>query len=376
MIEERVAELLSEISNMQEDSQDPQTSQKILAQIGDTQKELLEKIRANDDAITVLKGKHLMNQNFGSRPEDKEQQQINERLQQLEEENSKLKKYMSALEDKKNAIGDSYKAGEKRFDKHLLFKNIRELAAKKDVRLGQIERSAGCQPGYMSRLDKIGNTTDPSVEFVVTAAKELEVSIDLLVFSNFAKVSQTEDYILKFMEGLTNDTRDDKIHWETENADDALFIGVQKGDVSMADHPFFEYDSYEESFSYNSLFFPSDIIISVENSYCSKLPGSKAWIYVMRCRDALEDNDTEQDFFEIYIVNSGRVNPLFCSKQTTEALALVTDSLYQEIEVYMSHIHVNDEVRSIIDAYMSGDEKKSEGSKNRIVRRSSNLKDS
>ena len=62
----------------------------------------------------------------------------------------------------------------KNFNKSLCFSNIRELLRQNpDVKIGQIEKEAGIRLGYMSRLEKEGNKSEPSMEFIVTAAKLL-----------------------------------------------------------------------------------------------------------------------------------------------------------------------------------------------------------
>lgn len=82
---------------------------------------------------------------------------------------------------------ESYLSECKNFNKTLCFSNIRELLRQNpDVKIGQIEKEAGIRLGYMSRLEKDGNTSEPSMEFVVTAAKLLKVSVDTLISVDLA----------------------------------------------------------------------------------------------------------------------------------------------------------------------------------------------
>ncbi len=75
---------------------------------------------------------------------------------------------------------ESYLSECKNFNKTLCFSNIRELLRQNlDVKIGRLKRKRGIRLGYMSRpAEKDGNTSEPSVEFVVTAAKLLKVSVD------------------------------------------------------------------------------------------------------------------------------------------------------------------------------------------------------
>lgn len=72
------------------------------------------------------------------------------------------------------------------FDKHKCLANIRQLLQSSDVKIGQIEKAAKCQPGYLSRIEKPTNTAEPSITFVSTAAEMLNTSIDTLVYASIA----------------------------------------------------------------------------------------------------------------------------------------------------------------------------------------------
>ena len=105
----------------------------------------------------------------------------------------------------------------KNFNKALCFSNIRELLRQKpDVKIGQIEKEAGIRLGYMSRLEKEGNTSEPSMEFIVTAAKLLKVSIDTLISVDLTGLTPTEQYIISFFDKLKADTLQDRLDWNRE----------------------------------------------------------------------------------------------------------------------------------------------------------------
>lgn len=241
----------------------------------------------------------------------------------------------------------------KNFDKNKLFKNIRQLLSSTGVKLGQIEKDAGCQPGYMSRLEKAGNTTDPSVEFVVTAAKELEVSIDLLIYGDFEKMTPTELYILKFLNTLIRDTKNDNMGWKINDL--RPYVKTGRYEKTRID-PFHQYikgvDAGTDSIQYRSLFFSDKIVTCVGNCYKGKLKGSDTMMYIMNCTDTLAGMNEIKQFFELYIVDNHKVNPLFCTAQTGEGLIAAVDQLYEVVEVSATHIHINDKIRAIIDLYL------------------------
>ena len=242
----------------------------------------------------------------------------------------------------------------KNFDKNKLFRNIRKLLSSTGVKLGQIEKEAGCQPGYMSRLEKAGNTTDPSVEFVVTAAKELEVSLDLLIYGNFEKMTPTELYILKFLNTLIRDTKNDNLAWKINDL--GPYVKNKKNTASIDISPFHQYivgiDAGTNSIQYRSLFFSDKIVTCVGNCYKGELKGSNAMMYIMNCMDTSAGTNEVRQFFELYIVDRHKVNPLFCTAQTSEGLISAVDQLYEVVEVSATHIHLNDDVKAIIEMYL------------------------
>ena len=249
----------------------------------------------------------------------------------------------------------------KKFDKNILFRNIRELLKNSDVKLGQIEREAGCQAGYMSRLEKSGNTSDPSVEFVVTAAKLLGVSVDLLINADVGTITPTEEYMLKFLNSLIEDTRLDELTWERETP--VMLERVepnfdQKGTTS---HPLFKYqryyknkdeDDYEDDVFYNSGFFPRETIRVAGNCYHADLLNTNTKIYLMACQKVPLNNLADAVmYYEIYLV--GHVTePVFSSRQTCRAVSETISALYKEIEVAATHVHIGSNARSIIDKYL------------------------
>ena len=241
----------------------------------------------------------------------------------------------------------------KNFDKNRLFRNIRKLLSLTGVKIGQIERDASCQPGYMSRLEKPGNTTDPSVEFVVTAAKTLEVSIDLLVYNDFSTMTETELYILKFLNNLIKDTKADRMIWKINNM--GKYIESEKNTAAAGD-PLFNYlvgiDPRTDVAQYRSLFL-GKILRCVGNSYIGELRGSNAKMYIMNCMDDSAKKNEVKQFYEIYIVKEDKINPLFCTAQIGAVLVSAVDQLFEAVEIAATHIHINDDVRTIIDLYFN-----------------------
>lgn len=246
----------------------------------------------------------------------------------------------------------------KNFDKSIIFRNIRELLKKSKLKIGQIEKEAGCQPGYMSRLEKPGNTSDPSVEFVLSAAKLLEVPVDLLIFGHMQEITDTEKTILQFIAGLTEDTRADKLDWKREIPEEIknkVFNSTQYETL----HSFFLLTNSEDnsqSVKYNSRFSLKDPVW-LGNCFHAQLPEFEGQVYLMRCLSRMGHSSQDQIFFEIYLEQfqdngPNSVMPICCSLQTCELITRSIDTLYKEIELTSSHIHIEANAREIINNYL------------------------
>ena len=183
--------------------------------------------------------------------------------------------------------------------------------------------------------------------------KELEVSIDLLVYQDFGKMTETELYILRFLNSLARDTKDDRMVWKINNLGKYIET-TQSGGVP--NDPLFNYlvgvEQKKDSAQYRSLF-SGKILRCVENSFVGNLRGSDAQMYILRCADDAAKQNEAQQFFEIYIVSEKKVNPLLCTAQTREALVSAVDQLFEAVEISATHIHLNEDVKAVIDLYFN-----------------------
>lgn len=249
---------------------------------------------------------------------------------------------------------------EKNFDKSICLANIRELLKNSKVKLGQIEKASGNNPGYMSRLEKEGNTSDPSVEFLVTAADMLEVSLDMLVKGKIGDMTPSEEYLLKFINGLIADTRTEEIIWDKETVAHLDYLASQTG---IKKHPLIDiqYDYSEDQptqvgYGYVSHFNKYDSIEPKGNCYNAYLPGTSDKVYIMSCRKANSKIQWVKDeFFEMYlVVGSGlMLNPICTTLQTGSTINGAIESLYKEIEIAASHVRIDDLTKKSIDRYLN-----------------------
>ena len=306
-----------------------------------------EKVDRIDEEIATAED----NIECGQADPDKTRLKINE----LQHQQIELKERMKSIDLELSQLESKTSDGSRNFDKRICIENIRELLKTSDIRIGQIEKAAGCTTGYLSRLEKEGSKSDPSVEFLLTAAKMLGVSLDLLVNGHITAMTPTEEYLLKFISRLTDDTREDKVTWEKETVVMLEKVSFDYQEVTAA-HPLFEVYctpqgcDYPEpaGTEYSSRFLEDENVNPSGNCYHANLPGMKEKIYLM-CVSEAEDPLTE--FYELYLINGG-VNPICCTAQTCDAIKKKIENLYSEVEISASHVHINDITRNVIGRYM------------------------
>ena len=191
------------------------------------------------------------------------EESIRNRLDVLNKERTQWAGFLTQLE--------SYLSECKNFNKTLCFSNIRELLRQNlDVKIGQIEKEAGIRLGYMSRLEKDGNTSEPSVEFVVTAAKLLKVSVDTLISVDLTGLTPTEQYITSFFDKLKEDTLKDRLDWNRETA---FNLNRMEPDMNgFVYHPLFAEETFYEE---TDCEYPQEVTKIVFNS---KTFGPKTYI--------------------------------------------------------------------------------------------------
>lgn len=282
-----------------------------------------------------------------------------ELLKDLEETEKALNEWMELCEEL-----DKIRTANRNFNKSLCFSNIRELIKDNpDVKIGQIEKEAGIRLGYMSRLEKGDNAAEPSVEFIVTAAKLLNVSVDTLISVDLANLTSTEKYLVSFIEKLKSDTIMEKINWnvETEFELDRQLVDCN----GVSTHPLL---SLETFYRQTECEYPEEV---TDNVYVSKTFGPNTSIhgdcfnlrlkngstfYLMNiAKDVHYTNDKSAFVKEaVMYVPRGKTQVL-ATTQDEYPIGQLLEELYSTIKERMKHPQVNNDVMTAIDAFMKDD---------------------
>ena len=252
----------------------------------------------------------------------------------------------------------------KNFNKSLCFSNIRELLRQNpDVKIGQIEKEAGIRLGYMSRLEKEGNTSEPSVEFIVTAAKLLNVSIDTLVSVNLTGLTPTEQYIVNFFDKLKTDTLADKLDWNRETAFNLNKIEPDYNNCIL--HPLFSEETFYEE---TECQYPEQVTRIV---FSSKTFGPHTFIsgdcfnlrlkngttlYLMNIEKSVHrTNDPNASAIEAWVYVPYKGSQLLVASQDNTPVATLVVKLYDTVKDRMEHPKINNDVMYAIDSFMKDD---------------------
>lgn len=285
-----------------------------------------------------------------------EENEVKAKKKRLESERTQLSGYCGTLEN----FLENYR----NFDKSICLANIRELLREnQDVKIGQIEREAGIRAGYLSRLEKEGNNSDPSMEFVVTAAKLLKTSLDTLIRVNISELTPTEKYLVSFFEKLQNDTLLDKLDWNIETPDELNHM--ECGENGWVEHPLFDFATfYEES----ECEYPDEVQRIV---FTSKSFGPKTYIngdcynirlknnsclYLMDISKSVHKvGDVNAFAKEIWMYTPSVGKKFFARTNDNSPLVPLVEAVFATVKERTQHPKLKTEMQYVIDAFMKDD---------------------
>ena len=252
----------------------------------------------------------------------------------------------------------------KNFNKARCLSNIRELLRQKpEVKIGQIEKEAGIRLGYMSRLEKEGNTSEPSIEFLASAAKLLNISIDTLLSVDLSELTPTEQYIVNFFDKLKSDTLQDKLNWGIESS---YNLNRMEVDINgFVYHPLFSEETFYEE---NDTEYPDEVTRVVFNSRtfgpntiingdCFNLRlKNGTTLYLMDIEKSVHRlNDTLAFAKEAWMHVPSKGCSLLMTSQDNTPIAPLLEILFSVVKERMEHPRVSDDVMYAIDSFMNDD---------------------
>lgn len=249
------------------------------------------------------------------------------------------------------------------FHKRLFLKNVRELIKGGGIKLGQIEKDAGCQPGYVSRLEKESNSSDPSAEFIATASKHIGISMDTLNSIDFCCLTPTQKYEVSFFEKLISDSNADKLDWQRENKD---ILNRMETDMNGdTDHPLFSFKRFtiknEDGFSQEEkrVVFVSDsfgLQTYIANDCFRLRLKNGSCLYLMDIERAVHKvGDISAYAKEIWIFTPGAGSHILARNNDNTQLASLVDRVFATVQGHMKLPKIKNAHKQAIDAFMKDD---------------------
>lgn len=110
--------------------------------------------------------------------------------------------------------------------------NIDYLLKSKGMKKTTLEKNAGVSPGYLSRFNNDDPNNLPSISFVESAAKQLNVNMELLFDIRFRPTNSFSSYQYNLLSKLIKDTEDEKITWDIFSQD-SLERKIKNGNENL-----------------------------------------------------------------------------------------------------------------------------------------------
>lgn len=253
---------------------------------------------------------------------------------------------------------DSYK----NFNKQRCFENIRTLLKdNSEVKIGQIEKESCVSLGYMSRLEKPENTSEPCVEFIVTAAKMLGVSIDSLILTDLSSLNPTEKYLATFIEKLKKDTLEDKLEWLCTSAD--RLNSIEPDETGCTGHDLFDLETF---YIPSETEYPNEVTRVVFNSHsfgfntfinddCFSLNmKNRSTLYLMNvCNSSFKSSETDVYAREIWINTPGVGTYFLLDNKNIPQLSILVNLLFDAVKEDSHHPKVKKGIKNVLDAFIN-----------------------
>ena len=220
------------------------------------------------------------------------------------------------------------------YSKHDFTTNVFALAEEKGETSVDVDAAAGVSRGYFSRLRNAIKNNIPSVEVIAAVSNYLHVPMDTLVAVQTGGMTKEEDMMETFLEQLIADTREGRQAWHPM-ADQDLDAGdgslVRRGEFALSTHC---EEGYLEYYGIDGHFY------TYGYSYYTHIDGEKK-LYVIQTGS---ENDPEYD---VFLIDSKRT-PIGSTSAMKPGLAIRVRALYQEAALSMSHVHISDNCKNLM----------------------------
>ncbi|AQS52503.1 hypothetical protein BW727_100093 [Jeotgalibaca dankookensis] len=246
-----------------------------------------------------------------------------------------------------------------RFNSKMFFDNIYFLIKKRNEKIGDLESTAGVSTGYISRTSKESGAK-PGIDFIISVASYLKISIDTLLTVDLSSLTPTELYLVSFFEKLKSDTVNDKLGWEKNSSDS---LNYEEPDLNgVLSHPLMNYETF---YDLSESEYPEEVTrnVMVSNAFghhtviagdCFSLNmANNTTLHLMNiCKTIHKVNDPNARAVEVWMTNNSGSQVYIGSNMEGMNLKYIIDDLYQTIVENLKYPKLNDSIRFAIESYM------------------------
>lgn len=233
------------------------------------------------------------------------------------------------------------------FDKTKLLQNIRFLALKKGVKIGELESEAGVSVGYISRMLKMEDSSSASLmDLAILASDKFGVSLNALAQTDLSEMLPNELYLAKFFLRLEKQTTEGLLSWTYEPKQ--MLLGT-----SSEPKPQIFSSPYPEDYG---MYFRSDF--NPENNLgdgAANVQIGRRFLYIFQIRrsdEKLPENVPGYEFYFVDNVEAGAISPVLCVYEG-DRLYAIADKLFKCALETSHQIKITRKTRETIDSFMN-----------------------
>lgn len=250
------------------------------------------------------------------------------------------------------------------FNRDRFFDNIAYLIKKNNLKIGELESSAGVSAGYISRASK-DDKSRPGVEFVMKVAELLGISVDTLLRADLTNTTPTEKYLLSFLGKLNKETIGDKLEWTRESKDELNRMEEDRN--GNIEHPLFSVQTFEESNEFGEPVRTVTRIVFVSHNfdchtvitndcYCLRMKNG-TFLHIMSiCKPYAPLSDPENSAIEIWMTAPRMAPQFLCDNKGDMALTRLIEGLYATVSENMRHPKISSALKYVIDSFMENND--------------------
>lgn len=236
----------------------------------------------------------------------------------------------------------------KSFNKERLINNIYFLAKLKNIKIGDLENSIYVSTGYFSRYKKSSKEASMSVDTLCLISNKLDVSLDILLFSDLSTISASETQTFSYLSSFIKLTENKILKWKKitdnkniENYENSLFL-------NKIDIPLFEYEKLEDKLLISYKSFYDDLIYEI-NFPLFVLEKETSTLFLT----SINNNDNET-IYELYLYLDGEIKNIYrASKYGNLELNQLLENLYKCCNKYSNETNYDDETINEINSILN-----------------------